>query len=784
MSAGPSRWSLAPRLLFRMAGFPFDLLEPLASPDVARRLDALLGAGLSGAVLTAALEELQPAFDREVEAATTHLRAVASTPKLKEAVFLSNPASFPGLEKWMDEGERLRGAKERQGTLALVTYLQRFCAKNDSTSFFGPFFWGHLRLEPSEALSIDPGPEPKLHRVATLTFWAVDALARWVSTFPEAAPLIRPRRCPTVLVEGCRVRGLVANRGPWAPGRELEPLEQVELTQLEAVLWRLADGARSLPDVLASAERETGETEAVGLEQLQRLARIGLLELRLEVPVGLFEPLSHLVDCLEAAANPPPAWQACRQLIELQHELPQGDLEVRRRTLARMGEIFEQACGEPPLRSGQFYADRTLVHENATRSFERLELGGPILQRLADLSDVLDLLWRSTEAEQATIERGVGAWLEARFPGRARIPLVDYAAAFLEDRAALMAIFDRAAEELREMDLALYRSWVPEERAAEERVEVSREALWQQRERLPSAGPRGVVLNPDILLSASSLEALHEGHFKLVLGEVQVSHDKLTQSPAALFLEAPERAELRDFVRRRYLDALDPGEEGIDVCRGHANKTFAQVDLGFRHLELAGRSPLPRDRVLTPAELEVGLMGGRPTLHHPGSDRLLRVLSLRASERRGFLRPFALPPRDGAITLPASLRYSPRVEVCGIVVVRRFWRFEASELLESLGGEAPSGWSLELFARVRMLRRRWQLPRWLFARIEGEKKPLCLDLDNYLLLHAFHRKLVKRSGRVSLSEMVPGPNELWLRDAEGRYTCEARLGLYRAREPR
>jgi hypothetical protein len=132
----------------------------------------------------------------------------------------------------------------------------------------------------------------------------------------------------------------------------------------------------------------------------------------------------------------------------------------------------------------------------------------------------------------------------------------------------------------------------------------------------------------------------------------------------------------------------------------------------------------------------------------------------------------------------------PRVAIDRLVVARESWTFVPSELTFASEATAP-----ERFLAAR----RWAiaagLPRFVFAKSAVELKPFYLDLESPPLVELFS-KVVRKSKEhvagetpVGLSEMLPGPEELWLEDASGdRYTCELRCfavdGLAAARSER
>ena len=74
------------------------------------------------------------------------------------------------------------------------------------------------------------------------------------------------------------------------------------------------------------------------------------------------------------------------------------------------------------------------------------------------------------------------------------------------------------------------------------------------------------------------------------------------------------------------------------------------------------------------------------------------------------------------------------------------------------------------------------LPRHVFLRFAGERKPIYADLTSLASIDLISRSL-RRSRRkadadatVTVVEMLPGPDQAWLTDAQGlRYTAELRM---------
>jgi hypothetical protein len=68
------------------------------------------------------------------------------------------------------------------------------------------------------------------------------------------------------------------------------------------------------------------------------------------------------------------------------------------------------------------------------------------------------------------------------------------------------------------------------------------------------------------------------------------------------------------------------------------------------------------------------------------------------------------------------------------------------------------------------------LPRYVFVRVASERKPVLIDRDNYFLLELLDY-LLREGAEALVSEMLPSPDQLWLRDDTGAFCSELRLSL-------
>ena len=128
---------------------------------------------------------------------------------------------------------------------------------------------------------------------------------------------------------------------------------------------------------------------------------------------------------------------------------------------------------------------------------------------------------------------------------------------------------------------------------------------------------------------------------------------------------------------------------------------------------------------------------------------------------------FALQPRA---------EHSPRVTVDRVVVARESWSVAVADV--AFVDEKTE-------ARRFVLGRRWReglgLPRFVFVVSPGEPRPFYVDFDAPVYVNIFAkavRRLARQdpAGRLSITEMLPTPEQAWLTDDAGnRYTSELRF---------
>ncbi len=767
-----AHWTLAPHFVLRHAGLPFDWVESLGAPrsvldaceavlDVEDELAVLLGESAPEAVRTltrgghppvpararAAVARWRAAFDRLADEQAAHLpalrerlRRLAADPRFRDAVFTSNPGMYDGMLNAAPAPAQVPDtAKHRRVERQLYTYLQRFCAKNETASAYGPMGYGQV-TDTAAGLSVERSGPPV--RRAFLAHWAVTELARAVARDKALAPhiplragLLARRDGDTVAVEG--------QPEPLRPGAEAIGL-----------FAALQDG----PAGLAVLADRSGLTARKVLAALRPLLATGAVVRVLDVPgesVDALAGLRRAVAALPAGAARE-EWLAHLDRLAAECEAfaraarsdgPDGadtaDVELRRAALAALEGTFTALTGVAARRgAGAVYADRLVLFEEAASPF-RLTVG----RRTAD--ELARLLGPALEVSAAFGD-------QVQDGHRARM------AALVETAGGSLGFHDYAVLARPEhQEGSRFSPVVPVVVPAGdgEPVRLDAGALGTAR-----PGPRYAL--PDVCLAMAGPQEAAAGGWRIVLARVH--HHLLLSGWLATF--HPEPGEF-DRVAGDWL--AGDGRDLVALATSRRNKGFYRFP-GPR-LVINATDPEGREDNLLAADCTVGLRDGRPVLLDADG---------RARELYPMLNDLTTYPPFAALSAPSVLhapvrggsRHLGRVTIGDVCYQRERWRLDAAEL--PAGGRGPGS-----LLALRRLVRRAGLPRFVFARVESERKPVLVDTASPFGAELLGHLLGQDAGEgrdVLAEEMYPGPDELWLRDESGRYTCELRMQMTRS----
>lgn len=729
-------WQLWPDCALRSAGFPAAGLEPFCDPVLA----AAVGA-----------EHYHDAFAAAESRLTAAVRAAAADPLLREAVAWQNPALVATCLDKAARGER-RNVRGRNHELAVAAYVQRYTHKNDTVGFFGPVGWA--RLDPAEpGLRCEPGPGLLRRRTTYFEVWAIDALAERLAARDDVAPWLVPRLDPATTIRGRVLR--------------LPIRKPIRLADPEAVLLHLCDGARTVREILGLAT--IFESPAAALAALHRLRDLGALRIDLRGPVHAY-PERLLRERLERIGDPAVRESALAPLAELVAakeavDTAAGDAEKVVAATEALGETFRRLTGTADSRRpGQTYAGRTLVYQDTVRDV-RVAVGDPVLRAMAA---PLGLVLASAR------------WLCGTVADRYHDLLVEHfhrqrgeAATLRLSRLVMVAAPDLTATAARvlpplvvEVVAEFQRRWArllgPYRDATRHQVDVAGIAALAAElfPPLPVRWTNARQHSPDLMIAAAGPD-----EFQVVLGEIHLAMNTLE---SRLFVEQhddPPRllaAAERDAAGRRVYAVQRRSSPFVTSRVSPPSALLSPEFLYWTAGDEAIDCPVPP---LRSAELDVRLDDGRLVVE-AGADRvdLLEMIGeiLTATVSNAF-QPLADAP------------HRPRVTLDRFVLSRESWCVTPAE----------AGWAFvrderDRYAAARAWIAERGLPERAFVKVPVETKPSLVDFTSLVLVNTLAKNIRRTAeqgaGTVTLTEMLPGPDQLWLVDAQGgHYTSELRM---------
>ncbi|MCS0600860.1 lantibiotic dehydratase [Streptomyces sp. LP11] len=753
---GTTGWSVWRDVMLRGAGFPASDLTALASPALAAAADLAADGDPTAAA------DYKHAYDRAVDDLRAAVGRTAGATAFREAVLWQNQAVVHHhLHKAAAGGPR--NAQGRRNELVIASYLQRYTLKNDTIGWFGPVGWARC-TDADGPLTVRPGPALTAERHTFFENWAVDALAATVARTPGVLPWLVPRP-----VASHARRGHTLLR-PRRPSREL--------TDDELALLELCDGRRTTAEVTAAAP---GGPRAA-LPVLVRLHEEGIVRLDLTGPVEA-RPEHTLRRALARIGDPEVRARALApvdRLVRLREDVAAaaGDPDRLDPALTALRGAFEDITArDATRRAGADYAGRTLVYEDTARDVQ-VGLGTPLISELAAplglLLDSADWLVRRVadgyrDLFDALYDR------ETRRTGEPGVPLA-WLVALAADQLStghrsVPPPVERAVTEFQDR----WRRVLPLPGTARHTVTAAALAEGVAREFPAGPLPWAAATHhcPDLMIAATGPQAVADGDWEGVLGELHVATNTLEGRAFVDRHPDPERllrAAEADYAGRRVYAV--PPKDSLFVSSRLAPPS-ALLSPAYRYWSWAeGQDSAEVPGTPLPA-------GGLRVCREDGglvvrADDGTRVPLLEA------VGEFLSAAVAGAFSPFARAPHRPRVTVGRLVVARESWSVPVAAL----------GWVRETdeaarFAAARRWRAELGLPERVFYRVPHELKPMAGDFGSLALVNLMARTVRAvpdgPDATVTLTEMYPGPDRLWLPDAAGaRYTSELRFVATRA----
>ncbi|HEX6869719.1 MAG TPA: hypothetical protein VF163_01365 [Micromonosporaceae bacterium] len=712
---------------------------------------ALRGAGMPVSWLDAFAIDPASATEQQARASSAAaVRRVVREDRFIEAVTWQNPALISnwlgGYAQRLAHGESTLSRRDQRE--ALIAFLaQRYCAKNETIGFFGPVGWAAFD-ETSKGIE-QSGTGRVRRRSLRVEGWAARAIAAAFAANERLGQHLIARRHPAYAV-----RDGVLHR----PARRPIPLTNQEIS-----VWAALTAPMRVADLLAGLD-QVPEPVAVVAD----LQRHGALLVGIPVPHSA-DPFRAVLAFLDNLGDEPLRAELAGRLAAFSAGLARigaaaGDPTRLHQAMLATERAFVELVGAPGRRDKPDQRHgRTLVYEDCRRDID-VTIGADVLDPLRrPLGLLLDSARWFVSELAAEVERDLLVrFREAHATGRA----VNLGDLVLRSGDVFNGLPGTAVDRVTADFQARWAELIALAEGRPERLDCAQAAPLARA--LFPAQPVGwaasVQHSPDLMLRVT------DDGFQWVLGELHLALNTLENRPFLTQADRPAQllaATAADFRGGRIVPLYQP--EAPEVT----SRTYPPLamDLPDRYTYWSyDRDDGHPDLVpsLPGAGLLVSVEGGQLHARDEHSGFAAPVLE--------FLGEFLTALAVNRFHLRPPAAHRSRLIFDDVVVGRETWRVALAE--------APLIEPTDADYRQRRLRD-WLVelgtPRHVFARTKAATKPVLVDRDAPVSLRNLARSLRQAAGThpqswIDLVEMLPGPDELWLTDAQGeRYTSELRI---------
>ena len=705
------------------------------------------------------------------------LAALGNESIFQEGVRLVSRSLFAKAEQLAQRPAAEWKHRERHTALKLAAYLARAASKTSPNGVFCATALGEIGSGASCR-----GENAIVARDVLLAVGEARKIAACLAVDPEFAPLVFPRPNPTLRVKD----------GSWTFWRPASPRrpdddEVLASTKIHPVARTMLDRCapeRTFADLIAEVSRQTG-IAADALEPFARkMIESGLLIAEAEIPWSARRPLRHLAEAGRAAGCAG-RWSGEIDALERAvDEVSRLEWPVRGRRIDAIEAQAETLPHQRPLLHDE------LVRVDAATGFQ-MRLPHGAIAELETFMDWYVRLYAALYPRQRFIE-----WYARRFlaahPADTDVELLDLYHGVFEPRsetrpAAFPApsgagpLADRARgafDRVRERFAVAART-----AQSQGRDEVELDTLdWESTLGDDPAPPWscGVLFQ----VAARDAPAIDTGDYRLALnglysgGGLAVARLAHLHAGGGRAEDGPIARELRESWGWLERDGAVIAELSF-MHDGRTANAGLRPSLFRYEIELAGDRATPGREVIPLAELTVRFDSAARRFRLRWPHRGLDVLPIVSSGinpeglvqfllevGRQDLQPLALFP---GLDVEGITRW-PRFRLGRVVAFRRRWIFPP--------GAWPATAALGPLDHRRMIevsrwRRRHGLPRRVFAHTATDPKPFYVDLESPWLVELLARRLADSpETTLAIVEMLPAPDEMWVRDQAGRYAAE------------
>lgn len=708
---------------------------------------------------TASTEELSAALATDRSNLRERLRTAMLRPEVREAVFVASPHLEAGLETWLQEPESVRG---RGIELALARYYERMCARATPFGLCAGFSVGETG--PRTRLVLAERAKYRRHTRPDTEY--LGALIRILEQRTELRRQLTFRPNSTLYEAGGRLR--YVERRYSEKGFSDCVVSAEKNDGLAMTLERAAGGQRMEALAEALADGEISREEALGF--IEELIASQILVPDLPSQVTGPEPLPALLASLQILGAP--AVETREKLERLQCDLAVMD----QAGIGRPTQVYRDLAAQlEPIPSK---ADLTTMFQ--------VDMVKPALQATLDqvaLTEIgrgVELLRHVSRRFRSTEIARFRETFFARYEYR-EIPLVE---ALDEECGLPFPVPDESGT----LNGAPWRrrgfnqwsavnDWML--RKLTQALSSGATEIKLDPKEMESQGDKNLPPLPDAFavtatIAATSESDLDAGRFQILLQSLEGPSGGELFGRFCHADETLARQVRQHLAREEALDPTSVYAEIVHLPESRMTNILARPVLRACEIPYLGGSGARPEYQLPVADLWLSVEHEKLVLH---SKRLGRPVVPRMTTAHNFslshvpvYRFLCALAHQDAITVEwnwgplGQAPFLPRVSCGRLVFSRATWNLGKQEL-SRLNQPTVE----QRFEAAQDLRADLRLPRWTVL-WDGDNA-LPVDFDNCLSVENFVHLVHQRAGIV-LTELYPGPDQLFVRGPEGRFSHE------------
>ncbi|MES9903985.1 MAG: lantibiotic dehydratase [Sedimenticola sp.] len=715
----------------RSAGFPVSGLEEIAfQPNLIARLKN-------------APEDMRAVVFVEAMASTRkNLVTKLSTPLAREALYLSNPEALKRIDQLAQGSLDIVNRRTRERVRLGWRYLQRFCAKNDTTSFFGPIAWGHFTTQTKAITSMHEEGSITKQRCVALEYWVTEAIANAIVSDVSIQSDIPVRLNPACTIrDGALYIPTVVT--PLLPAPVIQAMSIVEAATTDGILWQEACNA-------------TGDNLENAISWLSDLLNSEILLPAIIPAPGVIEPITLLEDAISRTGSS--KWLTFIKSIKgYLSEFESGCLNTRQKIDVQVRKHLTDAGIATTRSTGSMYVGRFPFYEDCSRNMT-MSLGPSFATRLTlGLAPVL--LIHRTVSEIAALRlnrRQIEHFRSLGGDESKSVPLI----AMLRNQKD--ENWDGISREITEKLKLAWNSALAERvkhREIELTVEDAQAICALLKPSIDMSHCLGVdIVSPDILIERGDENLQNGEDWRLVLGEIHPAVLTAVQPVAMPFCPDVDSVteEVTTWLERPRLQLADSAKT---YQRSHISwpqsARLTEIMLPNGHSRLRQSIPSSRCEVV----LKDSVLFVRD-IHSGAEDDLVTVCS---SDLHRILFSTANAVSGGHL--------ESRITSSSMIIKRRTWSIGRTLTFPLAPAE-----SADDFLAIRQWAESKGMPRFVFVKSSSEPKPMFVDFNNPLAADMLARAS-KNDDSIVISEMRPAPDRLWLQSDGAHYCSELRLSV-------